>query len=164
GSEAARQRAGRTTPGENACQPRASLGRLHRRRADRGPSPIGGRDRGSVQLDSIRSAPPSTSGCQGRAFAGGALRIESLTLCAGSPLMVTDQRVGDLWRRVDASSVRPSWRDSPSVSGFRSYGGGDAVPRFDGDVFRVSVRGYRPFVVVFACLFLPASALVAWLM
>ncbi|HKB05606.1 MAG TPA: hypothetical protein VKD90_25505 [Gemmataceae bacterium] len=76
--------------------------------------------------------------------------------------MATDQQSADLWRRVDASP--PTWRDSPSVRGYRSYSGGDALPRVEGDVLRVSVRSFRPFVVVFACLFLPTATILAWTM
>ncbi len=56
------------------------------------------------------------------------------------------------------------WRDSPSITGFRSYSGGDAVLRTEGDVLKMSVRSFRPFLVVFACLFLPAFAVAAWFM
>jgi hypothetical protein len=79
--------------------------------------------------------------------------------------LAIDQQLGDLWRRVEPSSVElPFWRNTPSVSGFRSYSGGDALLQIDGDTLRLGIRWPRRFVVVFACLFLPTFAAIAWFM
>jgi hypothetical protein len=79
--------------------------------------------------------------------------------------LVTDQKIGDLWRRVDPFSVyRPSWRNTASVSGFRWYTGGAAILTVEGEVLRLRVRWPRLFIVVFAGLFLPAFAAIAWFM
>jgi hypothetical protein len=79
--------------------------------------------------------------------------------------VATDQQLGDLWQRVEPSSVElPFWRNTSSVSGFRSYGGGDAVLQINGDLLRLTIRWPRRFVVAFVCLFLPTFAAIAWFM
>lgn len=55
----------------------------------------------------------------------------------------------------------PWWRNSPSVTGDRSYGGGDDVLRIDGEVLRVTVRPRSKGVAVFACVFVPTFTAVA---
>jgi hypothetical protein len=92
-------------------------------------------------------------------------RQVSEALCAGDRPLATDDQLGELWRRVEPPSVElPFWRNTPSVSGFRFYSGGDAVLQIDGDTLRLGIRWPRHFVVIFACLFLPTFAAIAWFM
>lgn len=77
--------------------------------------------------------------------------------------MTASDPLGELWRRVDLPrDERPTWRNTPSITGFRSYTN-DAVLRVSGDVLRLDVaRWLRRFVVVFAALFLPTFGAIAW--
>ena len=79
--------------------------------------------------------------------------------------MPTDAPISELWQRVDAAGLgRPTWRNSPGLADFRSYGSGGATLHIDGMVLRVSVRSIRKGLAIFACFFLPVFAAASWLM